>query len=110
MVIRLTIHFTIRKIKHRKKELNALVPALLNPFTPPTPRILPHPQMQRLALSILNSIHLKPMQMVGMSAPSLRNLISLTLRIRKMGKSSMLPGIIWILILRSRASFTRMLK
>jgi hypothetical protein len=102
--------FSNKKNKNSKREPNPLVPALPNPVPPPTPRTPPPPQRQRLALGILNTILLKPTVMVGMSAPSLRSLISWSLRIREKGKSSMLPGITRIPILRSRASFTRMPK
>jgi hypothetical protein len=110
MVIRLTIHSVIRKIKSRKREPNPLVPALLYPVPPPTPITPPPPQRQRLASGVLNTILLKPTDMVGMSAPSLRSLTIQSLRIREKGKSSTLPGITQIPILRSRASFIKMPK
>jgi hypothetical protein len=109
-VIRLTIRSAIRKIKSRKREPNLLVPALLNPVPAPTPRTPAPPQRQRLAPGVLNTILVKTPDMVGMSTPSLRSLISWSLRIREKGKSSMLLGITRIPILRSRASFTKMPK
>jgi hypothetical protein len=110
MVIQLTIHSAIRKINIRTKEPIPLVLALLNSVPPPTPRMPPPPQRQRLAPGVLNTIFLKPTDMVGMSAPSLRSLTSQSLRIREMEKSSTLPGITRKLILRLRASFTKMPK
>jgi hypothetical protein len=110
MVNRLTIRSAIRKIKSQKREPNPLVLALSNLVPPPTPRMWSPPQRQRLALGTLNTILLKPTDMVGMSAPSLRSFTSRFLRIREKEKSSILTGISWIPILRSRASFTRIPK
>jgi hypothetical protein len=77
--------------------------------SPPSRLPLP-PHRQRLLLGILNTNLLKPTDIVGMSAPSLRSLISRSLSIREKRMSSMLLGITWITILRSKASFTRMPK
>jgi hypothetical protein len=68
MVIRLTTSSPIRKIKSRKRDPNPLVPAYLNAVAPPPPRMPHPPQRQRLALGVLNTSHLNPMDMVGMSA------------------------------------------
>jgi hypothetical protein len=68
MVIRLTIRSAIRKINSQKREPNPLVPGLLNPVAPSS-RILAPLHRQRLALDVLNTILLKPMDMFGMSIP-----------------------------------------
>jgi hypothetical protein len=102
--------FGNKKNKKSKKGTKSSGSSSSKPGPSSSPRTPPPPQRQRLALGILNTILLKPTDMVGMSAPSLRSLISRSLRIREKGKSSILLGITQIPILRSRASFTRMLK
>jgi hypothetical protein len=62
--------FGNKKNKSRKREPNPLVPALPNPVPPPTLRMPPPSQRQRLAPGVLNTMLLKPMDMVGMNAPS----------------------------------------
>jgi hypothetical protein len=107
IVIRLTTYSAIRKIQSQKRDLNPPVLALPNLVTPPPLKMPPPPQRRRLALGKINTILLKPIVIVGMSAPSLRTLISRSLRIREKEKSSIFLYITQILILRSRASFTK---
>jgi hypothetical protein len=102
--------FSNKKNKKSKKGAKFSDSSSSNPVRLPPLQTPPPPHRRSLALGILNTILLKAMAIVGMSAPSLRSLISRSLRIREMAKSSMLLYITRIIILRSRASFTRMPK